>query len=366
MDTNVTNPTWLSTQPVNRGGGAQNTSEFRVALISFEAINVFTLSMSLYTSACVITYGCVTGAWRKKHGSLISKGQMDRGIIYTLCTISIVVDLPRLILSEVVYKTKTAPGAANCGVLVDTTSAAWSLAYFTKYVFLWYRQYTINCHPAIKVFTSKWARGMSYAHIAVYVALHLLTTVLYVNTTRYKNSPKGCVIVLMLRNGTNPDVSPIRLFRAYLLVSAQITSQLILLVLFIYPLYRSWARRKKLSKKTACNENIATGTSAQPSGDGKKNSVLTLLQRSLAATAITCFFDVIAMTLWYVNRKKMAVAITITYYNISLVIYSFCTLATFSFRRDILTIFETLIRRAIQARLRARELNNQGVCVINT
>lgn len=312
--------------------GNADTRALQAALIACQVVNVALLGLSLYLTACVAAYGWKIKSWKKNYAS-----GMDRGIIYTICLVAMIADVPRLVLVEIVFNVKTMPGETNlCEVLVDVTMAFYYVAVYPKYVFLWYRQHTLNSHPAsIRLFSAKRTETVSYCLLITLTTISVFVAYFYL-TYSFMEGPVGCVFI-PVENASSGALFGSAVARDYILASCFALIEFVLLFLFVLPLFQSYKLKRKLlnkpSKDTACPED-ASNTEKKP-----KDRLTSLMQRSTMAAATVVLIDVVVLIIAVYTPPSRPVAILMVTYNIRNGIHAMCILSSFSIFKEILTIF---------------------------
>lgn len=334
---------------------------YRTALILCHSVNIILLGISLYLSLCVFTYGCKTRSWKNRHAR--SSG-MNRGGVYTLCFIAVLLDIPRLTMTEIVININSIQGGKhNCEELVDASNIAHYIAAFPKYFFLWYRQHTIYSHPAsVSTFSGNCAKLISYSVLIVMVIISALITYFYISPFSFANSPLGCVFQSVANDTTSMEQIS-RKSRDYILTSGLMLNELVLLSLFVYPLCRNQSMSKKLRRKESVKDiggkkressatirmqSLKSGKSKRKS---KNNSLTRLIKRSTVATAVAVTADLVVMIIANVLPRNLPVVILMVIYNVRSIILSICVISTFSYYKRILVTFCVAKNKSLTANL---------------
>lgn len=334
----------------------QTADMFETELIACQVVNIIILGLSVYLCACVVAYGCATGSWRKRRS--VSSG-MNKGLVYTICLVAMFSDIPRLVLTEIVFNVRHIPGAEmHCEILVDASNIAHYIGSFPKYFFLWYRQHTIYSHPvSLSTFSGRWAEYISYFVLIILIASSISVMYIYTSPASYQFSPYGCVLS-PLKNTTDPNEEVSRLIRDYLVLVGLAVFEIFLLALFVYPLCRNHITSKSL-RKGSSNEDTTNTTStptykrqestfSTPSrkldkARVRKSSLTKLIKRSCIAATVAVIADLVVMiTVQLINNDAPA-AILMVIYNIRSAIHSLCLLSTFSYYQRILEVFCHLV-----------------------
>lgn len=363
------------TYPIVIRGKTINEDHFRALLLLSDAVNAVIIACYLYLIVCVVTYGYISRAWMKMNRSNGTNCRRERGIIYTLCLVAIIIDIPRLILTEIIIHATSMAGALErCELLIDVSNIAAGLGVLPRFLFLWYRQHTINCHPSIGAFKRGVTKLISYIIIAGIVVLTTVTTVLYVSPHSHTHSSIGCVFRSSANDSRNSH--NLRVSYACMVAANIIVTQLFLLALFIYPLIGSWNNNRKLKRKhvngtvkapviTVHSSNGTDSTSS--SKNDRKDKLLALIQRSTASVVMSVTVDLIVMVTMNNLSNEVPVALAMTVYNISVGIHVLCSLFTFSFRKDIFTVFCGIMTKQLQYGANTDYVtSNNNTCIHNS
>lgn len=319
---------------------------FKTDLMLSHIINITLLGLSSYLVLCVFTYGCKTGSWKNRHAH--SPG-MNRGGVYTLCFIAVLLDIPRFILTEIVINVNNIQGEKYyCEELVDASNIAHYIAAFPKYFFLWFRQHTINSHPAsARTFSGKCAKLISYSVLIIMTVISALITYFYISPFSFADSPLGCVFE-SVGNETDSIEAISRRSRDYILTACLMLDELVLLSLFVYPLCRNQSMRRKLRRSessvvpTIKRASDTIRLPYQKSGKSTKtrnNSLTRLIKRSTFATLVAVTADLAVMIVANILPRNIPVVIPMVIYNVRSIILSICIISTFSYYKRILKIF---------------------------
>lgn len=298
----------------------QDESLPEAALIACQIVNIILLGVAAYLSACVVGYGWKNKSWKQHHPSRI-----DRGTIYTICLVAMLADVPRLVLGEIVFNVSSIPeGMEHCEELMDTTIAAYFAAIFPKYIFLWYRQHTINSHPAsIRLISTKCMQIASYS-VLLLMTIILILLALFYSTYSFTKSAQGCIFIAF------EEVPPVTIMnsgiaRDYIIASGFILIEVMLLILFVLPLLRNYQLKRKILDKTSQKK--------------QKNSLTNLMKRSAIAAAIVVIIDIAVMVVAIDTPPDRPVVVLMVTYNIRNAIHAMCVLSSFASFRQILTVF---------------------------
>lgn len=329
----------VNTTAIDAAGEYDET--LRAALIACQVINIALLGLSIYSSACVVVYGWKTNSWKKR-----KVGGMDRGKIYTMCLFAMVSDIPRLVLSEIVFNVNDIPEAMeHCEEIMDVTNMAYFVAIFPKYLFLWYRQHTINSHPAsIRLISEKWMKIASYSVLVLMTFILILLATFYM-TYSFIYSPFGCIFDAFEEPPTS--ILDDAISRDYIIASGFIMIEVMLLTLFVYPLYRSYQSKRKLQKNLLDVHKNTPHARRTSNPEGKHNDCLrNLMKRSTIAAFVVVIFDLVVMIVAiHTPPDRPAIFLVVTY-NVRNAIHAICILSSFSLYRQILTIlFSDLSRK---------------------
>lgn len=334
----------------------QFQATFYSELLASQVINLILLGLMLYLSACVLRYGYKTGSWKRHTGS-INTSQLSKGGIYTLCVITILTMIPRLIMTEIVFNVNNIPGAAShCEALIDISNIAHYFNTLPRILFLWYRQHTINSFPVInRIALGKWAKVVSFSLAAVFAIGSFLINYFYLSPNSFDNSPVlGCVFI-SIANGTDASEANSRRSRDYILAAAMLLSEIVLLILFIYPLYRVQLSKKNLRRSSTTKYKVDSSTKSR-SSTGRVNStsqdtmtvndaLSSLIKRSSITATISVIADLLIMIISGIVRTDCPVAILMLTYNVICVVNAVCIIFTFSFYKKIICILSTTAKR---------------------
>ena len=186
-----------------------------------------------------------------------------------LCLTASVLLVVRLCLE--VIETRFGENVASVCLMVRHAKAVLHSCIVTCiYLALWFRQRQFYQQPMMEHLTNREVRFFSMAMIVIMATANVTTITLYLSTRQYTNSIRGCVVGV--------SSIPTKIPGVFLFVST-LSFQVILLCLFIYPLYRH---------RRAINELKLTSSS---STDSQKREI-TLIRRVTVAATVTILTDI--------------------------------------------------------------------------
>lgn len=320
---------------------------FHFELLACHVINVIIIALTLYLSACVLAFGMKTGSWKIRN-RLSNTSQLNKGGIYTICVVAILIKIPRLIMTEIVLNVSSIPGAANhCETLIDISNITHYLHTLPIFLFLWYRQHTINCYPTInRIALGKWAKKISFSVQAFMIVMSLLVTIFYIIPHSFDSSPTVGCIFISIENGTDTAEEISREIRDIILAAGLMLNEVALLILFIYPLYRIEQSKKRLRSNTSASADAPSRRSSNEHGKTTNAALSNLIKRSTIAGTTSVTADLLLMIIASIAPDDWPVVILMTIYNVMSTVHVICIIFTFSFYKDITNIFWILAKRS--------------------
>jgi len=231
--------------------------------------------------------------------------------------------LPRLAatlsLAFVGY-TETPEASFLCEVIMDISIAAYGLGVFTTYLCLWLRQRALYSQPLLQEMYTALVRCLSWGLMTCLTVADVAAVVIYLLPKAYAGSRYGCInIEKSLYNVPH-----------YVTIGTQITGQLSLLALFLYPL---WEHKRvqetfRLSKRKHKNGLVSDSP----------NVVLQTMIKCFRCTFACILSDLTAMiTAAFIIPLALPRFLTNVVYDFNLTLNMIVTLVTFHNHRKILT-----------------------------
>ena len=194
-----------------------------VKVICLPASTLLLVTTTVMTVSFII-YGFKTGKERLKEKTFLS-GTSRWWTILLLLSV-----LPRLAatlsLAFVGY-TETPETSFLCEVTMDISIAAYGLGVGPTYLNLWLRQRALYSQPLLQEMYTALVRYLSWGLFTCLTVGDVAAVVIYVLPRAYAGSRYGCINIEKSRSNV-PH---------YVAIGTQITGQLFLLALFLYPLW---------------------------------------------------------------------------------------------------------------------------------
>jgi len=188
-----------------------------------------------------------------------------------LCLTASVLLVVRLCLE--VIETRFGENVASVCLMVRHAKAVLHSCIVTCiYLALWFRQRQFYQQPMMEHLTNREVRFFSMAMIVIMATANVTTITLYLSTRQYTNSIRGCVVGV--------SSIPTKIPGVFLFVST-LSFQVILLCLFIYPLYR---HRRAINQLQLTSSSLA---------DSQKRET-TLIRRVTVAATVTILTDIVS------------------------------------------------------------------------
>ena len=230
--------------------------------------------------------------------------------------------LPRLAatlsLAFVGYK-KTPQASFLCELTMDISIAAYGLGVFPTYLNLWLRQRALYCQPLLQEIDTALVRYLSWGLFTCLTVGDVVAVVIYLLPRAYAGSRYGCINIEKSRYN----------IPHYVAIVMQITGQLSLLALFLYPL---WVHKRvqetfRFSKRK--HKITAVGVSS--------DVVLHTIMKSFRCTFACILSDLTAMiTAAFIIPLALPRFLTNIVYDFNLTFNMIVTVLTFQNYRKVL------------------------------
>lgn len=300
---------------------------------------------------CMLIYGKATRKWNVPSSE---RAKLDGGKIYVACLVAVAWSIPRLALSQLLFHPRF---FQYCELIMDFGVVAYYVVLWQVYFFLWLRHRAIYAHPTVKGMMGRYSNCISWTML---VTLSLISVGVLCGFTiphSYKTIGMGCVISENIDGVMAWNVSANLILGVFLVLS-----QGTFLSLFIYPMVitkkmrqqsfgsstKSTPKRLSVRMKDKMKETVAcVGENKCPTirrlAGTKKESVDTIsatLVRSVigASVAVTSDLAVAFLAAFFIPGH-IPRAITVTIYDLSLVISLLGIMGTFGANMNILLIF---------------------------
>lgn len=333
-------------------------SSSRVYLYFFQAINIIMIAIIVWVLTNTIVFGLRTRQWRAS----LDKTKVDRGKIYTVCIVAIASTLPRLVMSQFLFHEDM---LGRCELLMDVGIVAFSLSLWLVYLFLWLRHRAIYAHPTVKNVMGKYSNCVSWFLLTIVTTASLAVMIAFVYPRDYTHTIEGCVIKEKAMSG--PDAITFWDVGAnYILGGFLFVSQLLFLMLFIYPMVVTKKIRKE-QQRSHCDvtngaQKCRSFGGIMTKGCGKvckvkeMDNISSVIYRSVVSSTIAVSTDLfVALAVGMILPGSVSRAVTVSLYDVSLVINVFCMLATFDKNGKILC---NVCRRSMERSVSTGSLNS--------
>lgn len=314
-----------------------------------EAVNIALLCLVSWMLICMLVYGKVTRKWRVPSSE---RAKLDGGKIYIACIITVAWSIPRLSISQLLFHHRFLP---YCEIIMDVGVVAYYIVMWQVYFFLWLRHRAIYAHPTVKNMMGNYANYVSWAMLILLSLISLGVLSGFTIPDSYKLAPVGCVISENIGGAMEWHVSANLILGAFLVLS-----QATFLGLFIYPMVITKRIRQQslgsTAKTTPKRRSVRMKEGTSCIGDGEcapvrrrlgssrnKDTVDTIsstLVRSIIGASIAVTSDlVVALLAAFFIPGTIPRSITVTIYDVSLVISLLGIMATFGANKNILFMF---------------------------
>lgn len=290
--------------------------------------------IAAYLTLCQVANACfvVATIWiilnlmlylmkHRRRKNVVVANRLDGRKMYAVCLSSVILALPRLVMSQVMFYLPHFPDALqNCEILMDVWNVLYLIAVASSYGFLWFRQRTIYGLPMIREITGKLANIISWVLVLVMLSSYVTLFCVFSIPAIYSWNSKGCTLK---RNQTKHDMKA-RATRYYIITAVMIVWQIALVSLFVYPMIL--IKRSQFSIRT------------RKKSGGIKDSVKKAIRRSIICASVAAISDITTVTLAAFIPLDYPVFMATTLYDVTLQINIFCIIATFGENVGILNV----------------------------
>lgn len=310
-------------------------SIWEVPLLISHITNIGMLSCSIWVWLSLILYGTKSGRWRHKPSS----SSLSSGLVYITCTAAVGLMIVRFSTTEVLFNLPNIQGGLDhCELICDIDNAAYALATFAAYCFLWVRLRLIYNHPYVKKRIGRRANLIRQIGLVVITLAAIALCLFYVIPKGYNQSPLGCVY-----DKKKPHQFLQGTRRNILIAVALIVSQTIMIYLCVYPAVRV-DFNSIAEADTTTNDHGKSMCQRFHSAIINTTCLKSPIQLAVRRTLISCFVMVIANVIVLIPAvifipRSAPAQIRRTVYNVGTFINVFCVLATLGFAIKILTLF---------------------------
>nr|XP_039262092.1 uncharacterized protein LOC120338207 [Styela clava] len=249
---NVTQTTKASTPPV-----AENNYDQHRNWIIIESLFALYTLITIWIIIAMLHYGM-------KHRKFYCSRQRQRkhGTIYTMISIVFLTSIPRLILLQIIQASYAHPtNDIACNIGMFGFKVFYILSLFGTYVTLWSRQWLLYARPNFKNLTEGWFRRLQYACLVLIILTSVLGMINHIIPIRTEISPIGCKEILKVTAARMMHLANVALTAI---------SQVMLVVLFSYPLYKQIQKNKNMRttrRESTPEENNTTVPSPRPTSE---------------------------------------------------------------------------------------------------
>lgn len=287
---------------------------------------------------CIIVWifiGLLINGVRKKKWTSTNQNNLDGGMIYTACVVTVASSLPRLVSSLLLFYPDK---FTDCKVLVGVGAVTYAIAVCQVYEFLWLRRHAICKHPNVASYLEACYQVTSYVTLIAIFVLPTGALLTYLILDPHAMSAHGCVYVAPV--GELNEIYH-RIPRAVIGVSV-ITLQLTLLGLFVYPMWklrRSTTNRLVDMTRPEKHSNLSTVCDIVALfclSNSKYDVVSSTIARSITGTVITIVTDsTVAVIVSFIIPDDVPTAVSAALYDFGLLMCIFGVLMTFQDKRKI-------------------------------
>lgn len=341
-------------------------------LLAFEIISIGLLVTATWIFISIVVYGTKTKRWTKKPGT----SSLNCGLIYSVCTLSVLLTLPRLAITEYLYVLPRLGDKMHlCELMCDVDNLLYSVAMYSTYVFMWLLQRKIYTHPYVKPKIGAVINWVSRV-FGIFLALAAIgLTLSYVMFNSYKPDEHGHACVLTLpENGTFIE----GLGKNIIVVASLVLSQGIILFLLVYPIVQV-----KFDLGNAASDSLEDSVFTDATEPTKKkspkirkilnscfrrrhnmikNPIEITARRAMVSGIIMVSTDVIALTVAFLALPVDApVVLRQTVYDIANIANVFCVVSSLGLAPKILGLFCPNCSEVIRRRSRTNNVFEYGM-----
>lgn len=214
---------------------------------------IFWLAVT-WAGLALITYGIRTGKWKREN--VYSVAHVNAGAVYTTAVLAILMSYVRLLADQCLFNVGY-PGSTPgiCEVFADMSVTGYGLTMTCVYVFMWFRQRSLYQHPTMSCVDRPWLQYVNWGTLAFITVGGLAGILAYAIPPNYTESSIGC---------TNQP-GDFQVWGIYLGNAVVVVGQILLLVLFFYPLRSNLVgsnaeRIKKLIRRSVISASVCVAT----------------------------------------------------------------------------------------------------------